>query len=145
MKRFVKTICVLMAAVLLLAVPVNAQTSASPYSSLFFRQYESYITRVSSVQMRINFEVTAVQTMDELGVNYIKIQRSQNGTNWETMKEYYPYIYTKMIGYDITTISDYLTYTGTPGWYYRAYVVFYAKNYSGGIAETAEYTDIFRL
>jgi hypothetical protein len=131
--------------VVLLVVPVSAQISTSPYASLFFSEYDTYIVKSSSVQMKIWFDVIAVRTMDELGVNYIKIQRSQNGTNWETMKEYYPYIYTKMIGYDITTISDYLTYTGTPGWYYRAYVVFYAKNYSGGIAEVTQYSEIFQL
>lgn len=145
MKRFVKMICILMAVVLLLAVPVSAQESAAPYASTHFVHHRAYLEKNSSVQIKINFEAIAVGLMDELGVNYIKIQRSQNGTNWETMKEYYPYIYTKMIGYDITTISDYLTYTGTPGWYYRAYVVFYAKNYSGGIAEVTQYSEIFQL
>lgn len=145
MKRLVKTVCVIVSVVLLLAVPVSAQTPAAPYSSTIFISNDSYIVKASSVQMKIWFEVVALDTVSELGVSYIKIQRSQDGASWETMKEYYPYTYTKMIGYDVGEMADYVTYTGTPGWYYRAYVVFYAKNYSGGIAETAEYTDIFRL
>lgn len=145
MKRLIKTICIIMAAVLLFAIPVGAQAPATPFASTFFAHDRTWLEKNSSVQIKINFEVIAVGTMDELGVNYIKIQRSQNGTNWETMKEYYPYIYTKMIGYDILSLSDYVTYTGTPGWYYRAYVVFYAKNYSGGIAEVTQYSEIFQL
>lgn len=130
MKRFSRCICAIMAVVLLLAVPVHAE-EAAPRASSFFGSYSTYLYKAAYNKIEVWFDVVALGAMDELGVSSIKVQRSADGSNWETMRVYEPGVYTHMICENTGFHCDYVTYTGTPGYYYRAYVTFYARNSTG--------------
>lgn len=143
MKRFLRYVCAFMAVVLLLAVPVHAE-EAAPRASSFFMSYDSSLYKAAYNKIEVWFDVVAVEGMDELGVSSIKVQRSADGTTWETMRVYEPGVYKQMICENTSFHCDYVSYTGTPGYYYRAYVTFYAKN-STGYGKRYQYSETILL
>ena len=82
--------------------------------------------------------------MDELCASSIRVQRSADGSNWETMRAYEPGVYTQMICENTSFHCSYVSYTGTPGYYYRAYVTFYARN-STDYGKLYQYTQTILL
>lgn len=128
MKRFLRTVCFLMAAVMLFTTTAFAAESRS---SNFFMKTSTYITRSSTSKLNIWFDVTAVGMMDVLGVRTIKLQKSTDKTNWTTIKTYDKADYSVMTCANTTAHADCVTYYGSSNYYYRAYVEFYAKNSSG--------------
>lgn len=128
MKRFLRTVYFLMAAVTLFTTTAFAAESRS---SNFFMKTSTYITRSSTSKLDIWFDVTAVDQMQVLGVRTIKLQRSTDRTNWTTIKTYEMADYSVMTCANTIQHSDCLTYYGSSNYYYRAYVEFYAKNSSG--------------
>lgn len=128
MKRFLRTVCFLMAAVMLFSTTVFAAESRS---SSFFAKTSTYIERLSGSELEIWFDVTAVGTMDVLGVRSIELQRSTDRSNWTTIKTYDKADYSEMTCEDTAMHVDYVTYSGSSSYYYRAYVEFYAKNSAG--------------
>ena len=145
MKRFSRYLCILLIIVMLLSVPVFAQDEAAPWSSSFFHSHLEYLYKISSLRFQVWFEIRANRTMDELGVSTIVVQRSSNGTSgWENMKTFYKADNSQMICSNTGTHTDCVTYTGTPGYYYRAKITYYAKDSSGTGSYTA-YTDVMQL
>lgn len=144
MRQCTRVISILLIISLLLAVPVYAEDEITPWSSSFIASYDPYIYYESGNSFEVWFDVVAVRRMDELGVNEIEIQRSSNGSSWTTVKTCYPDEYPQMICDNTGFHADYITYTGTVGYYYRAYITFYAKN-SSGIGEIYAYTQTIRL
>ena len=136
MKRFLRTVCFLMAAVMLFTTTAFAAESRS---SNFFMMTSTYIDHSSTSKLEIWFDVTAVGTMDVLGVSTIKLQRSTDKTNWTTVKTFEKADYSVMTCANTVQHSDCVTYYGSSSYYYRAYVEFYAKN-SSGIGEYGKYT-----
>lgn len=143
MKRFLRCASAVMVLVLLLAVPGHAE-EATHRASSFFMSYDSSIYQATSEVFEIWFDVVSLGAMDELGVSSIKVQRSSDGSKWITMKTFTPDQYPQMICEDTSFHCDYVSYIGTPGNYYRAYVIFYAKN-STGIGERAQYSETILL
>lgn len=136
MKRFTQIVCLVLMFSVLLAVPVYAE-DVTPRASNYFGNHSVYLSEISSTQFRVYFNVTAVAAMEELGASVITVQRSTDRTNWENVKTYTKEAYTNLIGKNTGNHSGYVTYTRTSGYYYRAYIRFYAKNSSG----TAYYSD----
>lgn len=129
MKRLAKTVCFLMVAVMLFTTTAFAAESRA---SNYFMMTSTYLERISSSTIEIWFDVSAVGRMDELGVREIKLQRSSDRSNWTTIKTYDKADYSQMIDYNSATHADCVTYnSASSGYYYRAYVEFYAKNSSG--------------
>ncbi|MBQ6852079.1 MAG: hypothetical protein IJO04_03515 [Oscillospiraceae bacterium] len=130
MKRFLKGICLVLTMSLLLSVPVMAapQQEAGTYSSSYFAVLDYYLWLISDTQVQVWFDVIAVDGMDQLGASVIKVQRSSDRTNWETMQTYTPEDNPQMLCPDTTMHADCVTYTYTSGYYYRAFVTFYAKD-----------------
>lgn len=144
MKKFNKCICIALAVIVLLAIPVHAE-EASSRSSSYITSYDSYLYKSASNQIQVWFNVTGAGRIEELGVSQIKVQRSSTGTgNWVTMKTYYPEDYPEMISENDFAHCSYVTYTGTAGYYYRAIVVFYGKN-GNGFGEIIDYAEVLRL
>lgn len=131
MKRFLKSICVILVVSILLAVPVSAEGEASTYASSFFIDYSTYLYRVSGYRFEIWFEVAARNVMEELGVSEIKLQRSADGENWSTVITYTPAGNPQMLCENEGFHADCVYYAGTSGYEYRAFVTFYAKNSTG--------------
>ena len=141
MKRFLKAVCFLMAAVTLFSTTAFAAESRA---SNFFAMTSTYLERVSDSTIDIWFDVSAVGRMEELGVKKIKLQRSSDKSTWTTIKTYEMDDYPEMICETTASHSGYVTYTNaSSNYYYRAYVIFYAKN-SSGIGEYDVYTATIR-
>lgn len=146
MKRFLKGICLMLAMSLLLSVPAFAapQQEAGTYSSSYFSMTDQYLWRVSDTEVQVWFEVVAVRGMDQLGTSLIKVQRSTDRTNWETMQTYTPEDYPQMLCPNTGMHADCVTYTYTSGYYYRAFVTFYASR-DNGIGKFSMYTPVMWL
>ena len=70
--------------------------------------------------------------MDKVGAKEIKIQRSSDNENWTTMATYtMDDYYSTLIAEDIGVHAACVTYTGSSGYYYRAYYKLYAKDETG--------------
>ena len=139
MKRFVKYICLILSLSILLAVPAQAAETPDTRSSSFFMRSSVYLYETSGTTFQAWFDVTAVRTMDKIGAKEIKIQRSSDNENWTTMATYSMDSYSNLICEDTVTHSACVTYTGTSGYYYRAYIKLYAKD-STGSGTWARYT-----
>lgn len=142
MKKVIRTLCVVIAVLILLAVPVSADDVGS-YSSIYFCSYDSAIYTTGRT-LEIWFDVVSNGMMDEIGVSYIELERSSNGSSWSSVKIFYPENYPQMICEDTSIAYDYVSYTGSYGYYYRAYVTFYAKN-SRGRGNAHQYSETVYL
>lgn len=132
MKQLIKFVSLLLVLTLVFAVPVSAAENTAPYASNFFGSRNAYLWETSSTSFQVWFNVTAVGTMSELGVDYIEIERSSDGVNWSVVKTYSSDDYSNLIAYNTATHSSYVTYANRQsGYQYRAYVELYAKNSSG--------------
>ena len=131
MNRIFRLLTLLLAFIMLFTVPASAQ-EISPYASNFFLGYGANLEEVSGSTFEVWFSVSAVGTMTKLGVNYIDIERSSNGTDWTVVKTYEKADYSSLIASNTGFHSGHVTYSNRQsGNQYRAYVEFYAKNGSG--------------
>lgn len=138
MKKSIRFLSLFLAVVLLLAIPVSA-AEISPYASNYFMGYGAYLEEATSSSFEVWFTVTAVGTLEKLGVNYIDIERSSDGVNWSVVKTYTKESYSNLVASNAYYHSGHVTYTNKQsGYQYRAYVDFYAKNGSG-TASTGTY------
>ena len=143
MKRASICICVILIVSLILNVPVFAD-DAAPYSSYYFASYDAATDVVAFRTFRVWFDVMSNGIMDELGSSQIIVQQSSNGTSWTNVKTCLPEDYSQMIEENTYGVCNYITCTGIPGYYYRAYVTFYAKN-SSGIGKISQYSEVVWL
>lgn len=144
MKKLIRITCIIMAIVLLFAVPVYAE-EVSTWSSSYIAIFDSYLWKISDNQFQVWFDITGMGMMEELGVSQIKVQRRASPNDeWVTFKTYLPSSYPQMICKNTGSHVDCVTYTGTPGYYYRAVVTFYAKN-SKGIGKIVDYAETILL
>ena len=133
----------LLALALLLAVPVAA-SGENARGSAFFVSHCTYMYKTGGTNFQIWFEVMATAPMDELGVSFIQLQRSTDQTNWTPVKYYYPNSWASMIEENTAFHTDCVTYIGSTGYYYRAYVTYYARS-GNNVGYYDTYTDTIRL
>ena len=127
MKRFVRCMCLFLAISMILSTPALAAETVEPKGSSYFGNSSVFLCNVSGTSFEAWFQVTGVSRMDAIGVNFIKIQQSSDGTNWTTVKTYTKESYPNLIDYDTVTHTAGVSYTATGGYYYRAFVQLYAK------------------
>ena len=145
MKRFTQIICIVLVFVMMLSTTAFAAEAANPRASNFFAASSVYFWQVSGSKYEIWFDVTAVDTMTELGASKIVVERSTDEENWTTVKTYKKENYSQMttkagtIGY-----ANCVTYYPTSGYVYRATITLYAKN-SSGTGEMDETTALLDL
>lgn len=144
MKRLVRLVSIFMVVVMLLTTPAFAAESVQPRSSSFFSCSSVYLYKLSGASFEVWFDVTGTGIMEEIGARTIKVQRSSDGETWTTMKTFRMGSYPQMICENTAQHSDYVTYTGAPGYYYRAYIVLYAKD-SSGTGEMYRYTSTLKV
>ena len=82
--------------------------------------------------------------MEKLGANEILLQRSVDNAQWTTVKTYTPDSYPQMLEENTVSCVNYVPYTGSMYYYYRARISFYAENGSGW-GEMYVYTSPVRL
>lgn len=140
MKKTVKLLSFILALTMILAIPVAAQEQ-TPYASNYFAQHSAYFANETSSSFQVWFDVTARRGMTELGVDHITIERSSDGSNWKPVATYDKDDHSNLIAYNTGDHCSYITYTSVlPGFQYRAYVEFYAKD-SSGSAYYGDYAD----
>ena len=127
MKRFNRSICVLLVVVMVFAIPTFATETVAPRASNFFMCNSVYICNVSGNSFEAWFDVTGLDIMDVIGAKTMKIQRSADGENWTTVKTYTMEDYPDLVDYNTIVHGTGVSYTGLRGYYYRVYVQLYAK------------------
>lgn len=141
MKRVTQVICLLL--VFSFIMPVYAQ--ASVRASDYFVYDSCFLNKISNTEFDICFDVLGTDMMQEIGTSVIIVQRSTDASSWTDIFTYRKESYSQMIRKNAVTHGTSLSYTSaTPGYYYRAYVRFYAKN-SKGIGEMPRYTSKIKL
>lgn len=147
MKKLTRFVCMILVLSVFLAVPAQAASVVEPRGSAFFAAYGTDLYKTSSTSFQIWFDViaNAGNTMQVLGVSEIIVYRSADQTSWTKMRTYYMEDYPEMVSQNTEDHGGYVTYSyATPGYYYTAYITFYAKN-STGIAERDVYTEIIKM
>jgi len=147
MKKTVRFICVILVCSLLLAVPAQAESIVEPRASSFFSSYGTDLYKTSSTSFQIWFDVVANagSSPQVLGVSEIILYRSADQQTWKKMKTYIMESYSCMVAQNTYSHDGYVSYNfANTGYYYRAYITFYAKN-STGIGERYVYTEILRM
>ena len=145
MKRFSQIICIVLVLVTVLSTTAFAAAPVEPRGSNYFAASSVYFWHVSGSQYQIWFDVTAKDTMTELGASEIRVERSTDLVNWEPAGTYYKSGNSQMTTKDPSVrYANYVTYYPTSGYAYRAVVTLYAKN-SSGYGEMDEDTAILDL
>lgn len=146
MKKLTRFACIILILGIFLAMPAQAQSIVEPRGSAFFGTYGTDLYKTSSSSFQIWFDVVSnVSRMDVLGVSEIIVYRSADQQSWTKMRTYTMDNYPQMVAQNTTSHDGYVTYNyATTGYYYTAYITFYAKN-STGIGERYVYTEILRM
>lgn len=144
MKRFTQVVCILLVFAMLMPISALAAETGDSRASNFFAGSSVYFWHVSGSSYQIWFSVTAVDTMQKLGVSKIVVERSTDEVDWEPVKTYRMADYSQMTCENTAGHSGYVPYTASSGYSYRAVVTLYAKN-SSGTAEMTEDTEILDL
>lgn len=144
MKRFTRCICLLLVCVMMFSTTALAAETAEPRGSDFFAASSVYFWNTSGRNYQIWFDVTAKSTMQKLGASEITVQRSTDNSNWTTVQTYYMANYPQMISTNTSRAANYVSFTATAGYSYRAIVYLYAKNSSGegNMRETTAILDL---
>lgn len=140
MKKFVQFVCIILIFAFVLPMTVFSAEVSTRRASEFFMADSCYIQEISGSEFRVWFDVTGTRKMEEIGASVIIVQRSSDGSSWTDVKTYTKESYSQMVAYNTGAHSDYVTYSSaTSGYYYRAYVKFYARN-DNGTATLHRYT-----
>ena len=139
MKLFTKYVCLILSLILLLAIPAQA-AEVNARASEYFTASSVYLYKTSNTTFQAWFEVTCKRTMDKVGAKEIKIQRSSDNQNWSTVATYSMNDYSSLIRNNEIAHVGYVTYTGTSGYYYRAYYNLYAKDDDTGTGTWGRYS-----
>lgn len=144
MKRFTRCICFLLVCVMMVSTTAFAAEMPDSRASNFFMASSVYFWNTSGRNYEIWFDVTAVGTMQKLGVSEITVQRSTDNSNWTTVKNYYMADYPQMTTTNTGHYANCVSFTATSGYSYRAIVYLYAKN-SSGTGNMREVTEVLDL
>lgn len=112
----------------------NATTwnSTTPRASYYLDSYNTYTYNAAFGKIRVYFDVTGVNYMDEIGTLNIKIYESTDQTNWTWVKTYTHDTTSGMLGYDKIFHAGYVEYSGIIGRHYKAYVCVWAGKDGNG-------------
>ena len=128
-KRTIRFIAVLLA--LIIVFPVNT-LAAEPKASLYLSSYNVGIAAIGNGKVEIAFDVIATDYMDKIGAMSIYVYEAPDGISWEHVKTYYCETYTNMTAVNRMNYLSTVTYSGTAGKYYKAYVTIWAGKNGGG-------------
>lgn len=105
---------------------VFADEAIEPCASYYLSSYNSYPYNAAWGKIRVYFDVTGVNYMDEIGTLTIQVFESTDNETWTRVKTYTHDSTAGMLGYDKIYHSGYVEYSGTIGRYYKAYVCIWA-------------------
>lgn len=128
MKRLTQCVIVILLVGCFFVTPVFAAEEQVDRSSDFFIGQNAWLSRVSSTEFNIWFDVTGTKGMDELGVSEIYVDESPDRSDWTEIKTYTSSEYPELMDYGTGLHGGHVSCSGRKGYYYRAYVVFHAKD-----------------
>ncbi len=113
--------------VLVLVLPVQAVATkpndpVMPCASYYLSAYQTYVCPIGSGKIEVWFDVVGVGTQDELGTLSILVYESSDNENWTWKRSFLHEDYDNMIAYNTNNHMSCVTYQGTAGKYYKAYV-----------------------
>ena len=118
------------ALIITMIIPIGVSAAVEPRASDYLSAYNAYVYLPGDGEVRVYFNVRGTNTMDELGALFIQIYEcstnSSNLNDWEWKKTFAHDKNPGMLGYDDFYHSGYVSYQGTPGKYYKAYVCVWA-------------------
>ena len=119
--------CVL---IITMIIPTGVSAAVEPRASDYLSAYNAYVYLPGDGEVRVYFNVEGTRIMDELGSLVIQIYEcstnSSNLNDWEWKTAFTHDSTPGMLGYDDFYHSGYVSYQGTPGKYYKAYVCVWA-------------------
>ena len=130
----IKVIILIMVFSLVMPMGVSAASTemVQPRASYYLDSYNTYVCAMGSGNLQIWYTVVGVTDMDEIGTLSIFLYESSDQTNWTRVKTFLHEDYSSMLAEDDWIHSSYVSYKGTAGKYYKAYVCIWAgKNGSG--------------
>lgn len=127
--RSTRLLVLLLVLVFLIPTNVNAVTAsdpATPRASHYLTSYNTYPYNAALGKIRIYFNVTGVDYMDDIGTLNIQLYESTDNVNWTWVKVYRHDSTSGMLAQNKIYHSGYVEYSGTIGRYYKAYVCIWA-------------------
>ena len=133
-KAFMKivAICVIVALMVPMSVSAAQADPIMPLASYYLDSYNTYICDMGNGRIEIWFDVMGTGDMDEIGVLSIKLYESSDNTNWTRVKTYLHEDYSSMLAEDEWYHCSCVSYQGTAGKYYKAYVCIWAGKDGSG-------------
>ncbi len=144
MKRFLRSVCLILVFAMVFSTTAYAAETVDNRASNYFMASSVYFWHVSGNSYQIWFDVTAVDTMNKLGVSKIKVERSTDEVDWDKVCTYEMADYSQMTNTNTGHYLNYVPFTATTGYSYRAVVTLYAKK-GNGTAEMTETTEVLDL
>ena len=119
---------------LLLPINVTAAVSetAQPRASSYLAAYTAYICAMGDGELQIWWNVYGSGTQVDLGVLRIVLYESSDNVTWTWVKTFTHSSYTNMLSHNDYHHMDYVSFQGTEGYYYKAYVTIYGGNGTTG-------------
>lgn len=113
--------------VFIFVIPLNVSAiDAQPRASYYLSAYNAYVYLPGSGEVRVYFNVSGTNYMDEIGALRIELYESTDGTNWAWVDTFNHYSTAGMLSYIDDYHSGYVSYDGVAGRYYKAYVCIWA-------------------
>lgn len=129
MKRIGTVIAIVCITVILFSTTVSSCAEiVQPYASALIGSKSIGCSTLGDGVVRFTADLTGTTILDKVGFKEISIQEYSNGA-WRSMKSTY-----NKYAYDTGLHAYSLSYDGTAGMQYRAYVKFYAED--GDISDT---------
>lgn len=131
---FFRFIAICLIAIMIIPIQAHASTVeyVEPRASYYLDSYQAYVYPAGSGEIQVWFSVTADDYMDDLGALWIEIYESSDNSTWTYKKTYMHSDYAGLLGEDDFYHSGHVTYQGTVGKYYKAYVCIWAGRNGGG-------------
>ena len=138
MKKSLKQLVSIMLAVILLfsigsiAIASDPPAPRVTRASDYLASYSASIRATGKGNLEISFIVTGVRTMDDIGAMTIVLKESTDGRTWTTVSTFRHTNYSNMMVTNKAGNASYVSYSGTSGRYYTAYVTVWAGRNGGG-------------
>lgn len=134
----IRFVAVVMIVAMLLPAGTNAVAAetAQPRASYYLSIYNAYVYIPGGGQVRVYFNAEGTGYMDELGALSIQIYEcstnSSDINDWTWKKTFKHNTTSGMLSYNDDYHSGYVTYNGTVGKYYKAYVCIWGGQNGSG-------------
>ena len=128
----IMALCLIISLMFPISVSAATVETVQPYASKYLTSYNTYICDMGNGNIEIWFSVMGTGDMDEIGTLSIYLYESSDNSTWTWVETFQHEHYSSMLAYDDWCHTSCVSYQGTVGKYYKAYVCIWAgKNGSG--------------